>query len=42
MSEFLILAAIAVSAVAGASGVFIYLLLGTRRGGPSSVEREER
>ena len=42
MSEFFILAAIAVSMVVGVSGVFIYLLLGTRRGDPSSVEREER
>ena len=42
MSEFLIVATIAVSTVAGVSGVFIYLLLGTMRGGLSSVEREER
>ena len=42
MSEFLIIATVAVSTVVGVSGVLIYLLLGTMRGGLSSVEREER
>ena len=39
MSEFLILAAIAVSAVVGVSGVLIYLLLGPIRAGLASCER---
>jgi hypothetical protein len=42
MSEFLIIAIVAVSAVVGVSGVLTYLLLGTMRAGLSSVEREER
>ena len=41
MSEFLIIATVAVSTVAGVSGVLIYLLLGMMRAGLSSVEREE-
>ncbi len=39
MSEFLVIAIVAVSAVVG---VLTYLLLGTMRAGLSSVEREER
>ena len=40
MSEFLIIAIVAVSWVVGVSGVLIYLLLGTIRAGPASCEPE--
>ena len=42
MSEFLITAIVAVSAVVGVSGVLTYLLLRTMRAGLSSVEQTER
>ena len=38
MSEFFIVAIVAISAVVGVSGVLTYLLLGTMRAGLSSVE----
>jgi hypothetical protein len=40
MSEFLIIAIVAGSAVVGVSGVLIYLLLGTIRAGLTSCEPE--
>jgi hypothetical protein len=41
MSEFLLIAIVAVSTLVGVAGVSIYLLLGTIRASLSSVEREE-
>ena len=40
MSEFLIIATVAVSTVVGVSGVLIYLLLGTVRAALASHARE--
>jgi hypothetical protein len=42
VSEFLLIAIVAVSTLVGVAGVLIYLLLGTIRARLSSVEREER
>jgi hypothetical protein len=42
MSEFLIIAIVAVSAVVGVSGVLTYLLLGTMRAGREALSHKER